>query len=561
MKKVIALGLVCAISALPQAAPTSDVPVTQTATAPTPPRVGVGAEEKRISLADAIAMAVANNLDVAIERTNMDTARQAIRVAQGAFDANFRWLPGLEARNTPVSSVLQGADGKLSEHAATQDFYFKQRLPNTGVQLNVDFENARNSSTNIFNSLNPFYTSRLNVGLSIPLWRDLLTDPYRGEIKIRRKLADSSNAVFEARVINVVARVEQSYWDLVAARQDVQVQSEAVKLAQEQLGQNERQIRAGALAPIELSAAQAELERRRDTYIASVANVTDVENGLKTLLLPDRADSLWGVQFIPVDEKIHDQSADLALPSAVDLALKQRPELRDVKYRQEANEIEQQVNKSQTRPRVDLVANYSNQGLAGTVRPGDNPITASNAGSFTRINELSALAGLPPLPPADFGTMPPVVIGGYGQAASSVFAGRYQSIQAGLQFDLTIRNRTAKAQLAQSALAGKRLQFEQTRQKQTIEAEVRNSLQAIESAKQRITATTASEKAALEKLQSESRLFQTGESTNFLVLTRQNEYLDSRRRTVVAQLDYNKAISRLEQSIGQTLEFHKIKLQ
>jgi len=86
-------------------------------------------------------------------------------------------------------------------------------------------------------------------------------------------------------------------------------------------------------------------------------------------------------------------------------------------------------------------------------------------------------------------------------------------------------------------------------------------LQALQTARQRIAAAEASARAAKEKLDSEVRLFQSGESTNFLVLTRQNEYADSRRREVVARLDANKAVARLRQALGNTLEAHHITLQ
>ena len=85
-------------------------------------------------------------------------------------------------------------------------------------------------------------------------------------------------------------------------------------------------------------------------------------------------------------------------------------------------------------------------------------------------------------------------------------------------------------------------------------------MQALATARQRIAAAEASERAAKEKVDSETRLFQTGESTNFLVLTRQNEYLDSRRRVVVSHLDFNKAVAQLERAIGLTLDSHNVRL-
>jgi outer membrane protein TolC len=90
---------------------------------------------------------------------------------------------------------------------------------------------------------------------------------------------------------------------------------------------------------------------------------------------------------------------------------------------------------------------------------------------------------------------------------------------------------------------------------------VRNALHGIQTARQRRAAAEASSRAAQEKLDSEMRLYQVGESTNFLVLTRQNEYADSRRRVVVADLDYNKSVARLELALGMTLESYKITLK
>ena len=139
-----------------------------------------------------------------------------------------------------------------------------------------------------------------------------------------------------------------------------------------------------------------------------------------------------------------------------------------------------------------------------------------------------------------------------------MFGGRYQSFQVGLQLDFNLRNRTAEANYGQTLINDKRLKLERARTEQAIEVQVRNALQGIETARQRIAAAEASARAAKEKLDSERRLYQTGESTNFLVLTRQNEYADSRRRAVVARLDFNKNVSRFQQALGTTLSAHKI---
>lgn len=524
-------------------------------------RVGVGAIQRSLSLQEAVELALRNNLEVEIEKLNTATAQQAVKAASGFLDPTFRWAPTLESRNTPTGSVLVGAGGKLTEKFLSQNFYFRQRLPWGGSGFNIDFENSRQSTTNPFVSLNPFLTSRLLVSFTQPLLRNRAIDRERGDLRIRRKQFDLSETDFELKTIDVVLRVEQAYWDLVAARQDVEVKKENVELAREQLARTERMVRTGALAQVEMSAAEAELERRLDTYYASIGTLTETENALKLLLAPSREAALWSEEIIPTEVRTPEPPASDDLRQAVSLALKQRPELRAIALRREANDIQKEVNADQVKPQLNLVAGYGNTGLGGSEASRENPFSAANQASAMRLNELSLRAGLPPLPPPAFGTLPSILVGGYGTALSNLFSGRFQTFQAGLALDLNLRNRTAEANLTQSAIAERRLNLERARIEQSIEVQVRNALQSLETARQRIAAAEASARAAKDKLDSEIRLFQAGESTNFLVLTRQNEYADSRRREIVARLEANKAVARLRQAIGATLETHNIRLK
>lgn len=524
-------------------------------------RVGVTITEKKLTLSEAIETALANNLDIEIQRTTRDKAEQAIRAARGAFDPSFRFNPGYASNNTPTGSVLQGVDGKLNENTSTENFYYRQKTPWHGASVGVDFENGRTSTSNLFTSLNPYFNSRLLVTFSLPLLRNREIDQYRADIEIRSKSRDIAVKDFEVQVINVVALVQQAYWDLVAAREDLQVQADAVELAAKQLAQNQRMIDSGTLAPIELSASQAELERRKDSYYASIGALTEVENNLKTLLLPDRHDEMWGDQIVPVDTRTTAKIESDDLKQVVFDALRRRPEMRQVALRKESNELDKRVNADQLKPQVNFVSSYANAGLGGAVTTGANPFNSSFGSLYDRLNQISAAQGLAPISAGSFGALPSSLVGGFGSTLANLFGGNYQSVQVGFAVDLTGRNRTAQANYSSSLIDAKRLKFEQSRVEQTIEAQVRNALQSIQTATQRITAAEASERAAKEKLDSETRLFQTGESTNFFVLTRQNDYLDARRRAVLAHLEYNKAVARLEQAAGTTLPAHNITLK
>ncbi len=526
-----------------------------------PARVGVSVAERKLTLKEAIEMALANNLDIEIERTNTASASQLVRAAKGAFDPTFRYQPAVQSNNTPTSSILQGVGGKLSEKYFTNNVYYVQKLPWQGEFVNVSFNNSRVQSTNAFASLNPLFNSQLVISFTQPLLRNRLTDPDRALILVRRKQLEVADVDYEVRVIDIVTRVEQAYWDVVAARQDVQVTSDAVELAKQQHARNQRMVESGTLAQVELSASRAELERRLDGYYASAGVLTEVENNLKLMLAPDRGSPLWGDQIVPSDEKTSAVIENDDLRESVATAIHQRPELKSLGLRQKANEIDKQSAANQVKPQVNVVGSYINSGLGGALRTGGDPISSSQGVLYERINQLSTAAGLTPLATGGFGSLPGSLVGGYGTALSSIFGGSYQSAQVGLAIDFTGRNRTAEAQLSQTAIAERRLKLEQTRAEQQIEAQVRNSLQAIQTARQRITAAQASEAAAKEKLDSETRLYQSGESTNFFVLTRQNEYLDARRRVVVAQLEFNKAAARLEQAEGNTLSSHSIALK
>jgi outer membrane protein TolC len=523
-----------------------------------PARVGVGVTERRLPLHQAIEMALANNLEIELERTDRATAEQSVAAARGFFDPTFRWTPLFENRNTPVANVFQGAGGKLNDRFLNNNFFLEQRVEKWGTRGTVGFSNLRQTTNNPFTNFNPTLTSQLAFNVTQPLLRGFRIDPNRAELRIRQRRVDLSSVDLETRAIDVISRVEQAYYDLVAAREAVVVTEDSVSLAREQLALNQRLVNAGTLAPVEMSAAEAELQRRLDTWYSNLGALTEIENALKQLIAPDRNDDIWGDALIPTDVITRKPVSD-DLRAAVNTALDRRPELRGLKVRTQINDVEKELNADLRKPEVNLIGQYALSGLAGSINTQPNPFANLNAPLNNRVNELSTRLGLAPLPvEAGFGAPPQFLVGNYGTALQNLFGGRYQTFQVGVQLDFNLRNRTAQANYGQTLINEKRLKLERAQAEQNIQVQVRNAMQGIETARQRIQAAEASARAAKEKLDSEIRLFQTGESTNFLVLTRQNEYADSRRRAVVARLDFNKSVARLDQALGTTLSTHQV---
>jgi outer membrane protein TolC len=516
-----------------------------------PRRVGITGVQRRLSLQQAVEWALRTNLDVAIERTNVDSAAEAIRGANGIFDPVLRWQPLLGDSNAPTPSSLQGAAGLVSQRTAGQTFSWHETTPWNGLTIDASFNHNRVTSADPFTTLSPFYTSLLSFTVTQPLLRGRATDAGRTQVIVRRKQRDASAAQLETQAMDVAARVEAAYWDLVAARRHVEVDAEAADLARVQLEQDRRRIAAGTLPPVELSAAESELEARMDALYQSSGAVTEAENRLKTLLVRDGSESLWEDEILPEDAG--PLTGAEAPPETIDLreamatAMQKRPELKMLDDNLEANRAIHRQDTDAIKPRMDFVMQYSLAGLAGTAKASPNPIEAMAIPLYERVDALSAAQGLPILPAPAQNVLPG---GGFGSALSSLFGGNYQSVQAGVSFDFTMHNRAAEAAAAQSAIEERRLRLVYARTEQAIQADIRNAMQALATARQRMRAAQAGERAAEEKLASESRLFASGESTNFLVLTRQNEYAAARRRQVDAETAFNQAVSQYRRALG-----------
>jgi HAE1 family hydrophobic/amphiphilic exporter-1 len=518
-------------------------------------------QQRKLSLEEAVELALKANLEIEIERTNVSAARESARAARAFLDPTLRWQPAIETHSSPTGSVLASATGKLTEHLYAQNLYFRQRAPWHGVSLQGGFENVRQSTNNPFTALNPWITPRLSFTLSAPVVRGRQIDAERADLIIRSKRQNISSVEFELKVIDVIARLEQAYYDLVAVRADLVVVEESVALARNQLERTRRMIESGAIAPVELAAAEAELERRKDNSFSTVSLLTQAQNALKALLAEGREEDLWKEEIIPTSLERATPPAGMEDPRELSRqAIGRRAEFKALALNNEINSTQKALAVDQRKPLVNLSASYVTSGLAGTELTGGNPFSSLNEGIIERLNLLSARAGLPPMPAVRFGGVPADFVGGYGQSLSNLFTGRYPAFQAGLTVEWNFRNTAAESAIAQTAITGRRLELQRKHLEQGIEAQVRNALQAVETSRQRIAAAEASARAAREKLESETRLFQAGESTNFLVLTRQNEFSDSRRRIVLATLEFNKSVARLAFSLGRTLETYKVKL-
>ena len=522
-------------------------------------RVGVDMDrQKPLSIREALALALENNKDIEVARDNVKIAEFDFTAANGVYDPRITSASYYERIKSPISNFLSGGpNGTTTQSDYTGTARLEGLTPKLGGNYRLDFSSVRLTSNNPFTTFNPQYPTSLTLSYTQPLLRGLKFDSNRRQIEIARKNLSLTDAQFRQRAIETITSVQRAYWDLVFALRNLQVQRDAVRDSRAQLEHNQRMVNEGALAPIDVVAAEAQVASFEQTLFGSLEEVSRAENNLKNLIAVNRQSELWGLSIIPTDS-VDLVPPDISLPDAMKAALENRPELQQATAAQEINQIDQKYFREQTKPAIDLVGSYGLVGLAGTPSGGVNPFSSSSVQLRDAVNRLLANAGFETLPPLPEQTIPPSLLGGYDQSLQNLLSNRYNNFRVGVQVNLPLRNRTAKAQLGRSLVEGERIATQREQLEQNIQVDVRNALQLVRSAEARLRSAGIARAASEQQYQSEQRKLDAGQSTVFLVLERQTALTSARGNELRAQTDLNKAIADLQRATGNALTTNSI---
>lgn len=523
-------------------------------------RVGVDMNQSRpLSLREALAMALENNKDIEVARENVRIAEFDLLGAHGVYDPRFTTQAFYERIENPISGFLAGGqNGSTIQSDYTAVARLEGQTSKLGGSYHLDFSSVKLNTNNQFTALNPQYPTSLAFSYTQPLGRGLKIDQSRRQIQIARKNLSLTDAQFRQRAIDTITSVQRAYWDLVFALRSLQVQRDAVSVARKQLEHNKRLVNEGQLAPIDVVAAEAQISTYEQRVFGALEDVSRAENNLKNLIARDQKAELWGESIVPTDP-VDLAVPEISLPDALQTAMENRPELQQSDVLKEINQIDQKFFKDQTKPAIDLVGTYGVTGLAGSISSNIvNPLTQSSVLLRQRVDELSAIAGLDPLPVIPPQQFSQDLLGGYGQSLQNLLANRYGTFRVGVQINLPLRNRTAEANLGRSLVEGERLGTQRQQLEQTIQVDVRNALQAVRSSEARLRAAVATRAANEKQFASEQRKLDAGQSTTFLVLERQTSLTEARGLELKAQTDLNKAIADLQRATGNALNVNSI---
>ena len=555
---------------------------------PVPPlpslsRVGVTTGETLpLSLNEAIRLALENNNDIEVARQEVRIVESNLRALRGVYDPVIQFEPQFSQFISPQESSLGGADAAGT--VKQTDFQWNPSLSRLfevgGGQVNTFFNNNRRTTTSTFNNLTPVYSASFGATFTQPLWRDRSIDRYRRDIRVQRKRLEQSDADFRRRTIEVIAAVQRAYWDLVFALRDEQNQIANLNLARENFRRTEASVAAGSSAPLERAEVQTELSNREAALLLASQTVAAAENTLKSLLLRDPLAPQWSVAVLPTDTPTFD-ATPVSLQDAVAEARANRPELRRLRLAQEANDIDVKFFRNQTKPRIDLQGTFSTTGLAGSPTealanlPASGVVTVplidptaadTNASAFllSQINALRADPRLnlgavtPPTVEQQIGGVPSNLVGGYGQTLRNLFSLDTRNVVVGVRIQLPWRNTTAEANLATARITREQLDATTRSQELIVEVEVRNAVQAVETARRRVLAARVARENAEVQLAGERRLYQVGRTTTFLLFQRENQLVNARNLELRAETDYNKALAELQRATSTTLRANNV---
>lgn len=533
-------------------------------------RVGVQtAAPISISLDDAIRRALANNNSIEIARDDVRFQETQIRSLLGFYDPTFNVTPTFTHNNTTGSS-------------ATRDFVINSNMTNFirpgGGNYQVFFNNTRTenafaqaqvSSGSISGGgTSAIYSSSYGIRYTQPLFRNFGVDNSRRNIRIARRRLEQTDADFRRQTIDIIAQVQRTYWDLVFALRDQQNRLANLNLSQENLRQVEARIAAGAAAPLARAEVATELANRESDLLLATQQVSITENNLKQLILKDAVSNEWSQSFVPTDRPVF-STDPVNLDNAVKDAMDNRFELRRLKLASDINAIDIAYFKNQTKPQIDLNTTFSFDGLARggvTTDPVTIPLIASDIASINSNASAFLLSQIRRFNPNDTITVPNVTIpgtpaylaGGFGRSLANTFRSDAPNYSIGVTISFPFRNRTAKANLAGAEITQNQLATQIRAQEQAVIVEVRNAVQAVETARQRVLSSRRARENAEIQLDGEKKLYDSGRSTTFLLFQRENALTSARNAEIRAETDYNKALADLQRVTSTTFTMNNI---
>lgn len=404
----------------------------------------------------------------------------------------------------------------------------------------LGFDSTRQNTNNLRADINPSTNGGLALNYVQPLLRGFGTGVNSRYIRIARNNRKVSDLVFEQQLLTTVYSVIRLYWDLVALNGEVRVQRESLGLIERQLNENQQQLEAGTLAPIDVVRTRASVAAARRDLTVAETRVRQQETLLKDYLTRGTVDStlLAPLRVTPTDTV--EEPAQEAVRPMQDLvaeARKHRPDLQQAAIQVDNSRITLTGSRNGLLPEVDLVLSGRSNALYGVVNPATPP--ATGGGALVR-------------------TPDPGVLGGLGTGLGQIFGAQFADYSAQIQVNIPILNRAARADYDRDRIAVTQQQIRLQQVEKQVRVDVVNALIAVEQSRAAYAAAREAREFQQQSLEAEREKYKIGVSTNYLIIQYQRDLVQAESAEVTALTDYAKASATLDRATGGLLDRYGI---
>ncbi len=481
---------------------------------------------KTLTLEESIILSLKNNLSIAVEVLNPELADISASVSKEMFLPSLSFNYSTQETNNPSYSWIEAA-GQVASMYDDYSVQLEQLFPFGGT-LSASLYSYKSDTNQKFQTINPRYGSRLAFQFTQPLLRDFGFKVTRREILVANNNAQISEANFKESLIQTIYEVEEAYWEYVYSLEDLKAKKQSLKLAQDLLTKNKKEVEVGMMAPIEVLSAESEVAAREAEIINAENLVRNNEDTLRTIINLAAEGEKKVQNIIPADKPSY-HPKDISLDEALAVGMQNRPDLEASRFDIKSRDIELSYAKNQLLPALNLQASYWSPGISGThiLYKDNNPLTD-----------------------VVVGTIP----GDATKALEDALSFAYKNWSMGLTLSIPVETIFSRAQLAQAKVSFRQAKLKLQNDEQQAFLEIRNAVRNVESHYKRIQAYKAARELAEKGLKAEEKKLEVGLSTNYTVLQYQRDLADARSNEIRAIIDYNLALAALDAALGTTLE-------
>jgi outer membrane protein len=453
--------------------------------------------------------------------------------------------------NQLASSVFIGVP-VLSQNTQTYNFAYTQGFQ-SGTNLSVGFNNTRQSTNSPFTALSPLLNTGFQFRLTQHLLQGLGFAANNRFIRIAKNNREVTDVAFRLQVITTVDQIENMYWDLVFAYENVRVQQESLAFAQKTLSDTQKQVQIGSMAPIEVVRAQSTVAADQQSLIQA-QNTLQLQQLLmknalsRTLVDPRLADA----EVIPTSTiQLSEQEEVKPTQDLVNDALGHRPELAEARINLASQEISNKAVRSALLPSLDLFAYYGGSGLAGAQNQ------ANLCANLSSLQQAFGCAG-PPIPVTSPSYIPPAQPVSYATALNQTVDSSAPDKGVGVTLNIPIRNRAGQATQIRSEMEYRQAQMRLQQIENEIRIEVRNAQFTLTQNRAAVAAAQAAVALGRTSLDAEQKKLNLGASTSTLVLQNQSALATAESTLVSAMSAYERSRIELDRATGLLLDHNGI---